>query len=247
MIYLQRYGEPAKLGKEEQSIYIQAMMEMQSTRFFTQDDVSSLPIEDCELLVGSVESHLKIYRLLGLDPISPNYYPECLKHLFHRDIWTGTLEDVNCIVQRGDIVFAKPFDSWKTFDGTVFGLEGLSNEVTSLPIDTKVWLSTCIQLRAEHRVYVIKDEIVSCCQYKGEVDEFPDMFIVQGAIARLRGRTETPSAYSIDFGITQTGETVLVELGDGFAVGKYQGISDQEYFRFLKTRWDEIRSKALCT
>ena len=53
-----------------------------------------------------------------------------------------------------------------------------------------------------------------------------------------------PAAYTVDFGIPSTNETVLVELNDGFAIGNY-GLADYLYARLLEARWDELVSSLL--
>lgn len=50
-----------------------------------------------------------------------------------------------------------------------------------------------------------------------------------------------PKAFVLDLGVLSTGEVALIEMNDAFSIGKYNGISDETYAKFLITRWDELR------
>ena len=43
----------------------------------------------------------------------------------------------------------------------------------------------------------------------------------------------------MDFGVTDKGETVLIEVNDGFAVASY-GLFHIDYAKFLSARWAEL-------
>lgn len=240
MIYLQQYGHQPRLGREEQAIMLYATLERIPVSFF-QDGQVPKDLDDCELFVGSVESFKEAFKTLNVPSVIPNYYPLCLSHLLGRSLRKGTIQDVRNIVDTGDSIFAKPRLAFKSFTGSIFN----SDSITSLDYreaDEAVWLSSVIKLRSESRCYVLDHKLIACCQYAGGIDEIPDLSIINQAIAILSREENTPRSYCIDFGVTQTGQTVLIELGDGFAVGRYKGISEVDYYHFLKARWTELLS-----
>ena len=51
-------------------------------------------------------------------------------------------------------------------------------------------------------------------------------------------------AYSIDFGVTSDGRTLLIEMNDGFGLSAY-GLNKIAYCKMLEARWDEISKKIL--
>lgn len=53
------------------------------------------------------------------------------------------------------------------------------------------------------------------------------------------GRKTMNRAYSLDFGITDSGVMMLVEVNEAFALGTY-GLPSIIYARMLETRWQEI-------
>ena len=48
-----------------------------------------------------------------------------------------------------------------------------------------------------------------------------------------------PAGYSLDFGVTDTGRTLLIEVNDGYALGSY-GLFYIDYAKLLSARWAEL-------
>jgi len=57
--------------------------------------------------------------------------------------------------------------------------------------------------------------------------------------AAVNDYIDIPAACSLDFGITDYGRTLLVEINDGFSIGAY-GLDEELYAKFLMARWAEI-------
>ena len=74
------------------------------------------------------------------------------------------------------------------------------------------------------------------CHYKGEFRVFPDFSVVDAAVATY---LPSPSAYGIDFGVTQDGRTLLVETNEAYSLGCY-GLTPLLYSTFLECRWHEL-------
>ena len=55
----------------------------------------------------------------------------------------------------------------------------------------------------------------------------------------VRAYTGTPAGYAMDFGLTEDGRTLLVEINDGFALGSY-GLDPIQYAKLLSARWAEL-------
>ena len=51
-----------------------------------------------------------------------------------------------------------------------------------------------------------------------------------------------PKAFALDFGVLSTGEVALIEMNDAFSIGKYNGIDDETYAKFVITRWEELKN-----
>ncbi len=49
----------------------------------------------------------------------------------------------------------------------------------------------------------------------------------------------SPAGYAMDIGVTKNGQTLLVEINDGFALGCY-GADSIQYAKLLSARWCEL-------
>ena len=67
-----------------------------------------------------------------------------------------------------------------------------------------------------------------------------DMFSNYLAIKKAVQEYKTaPAGYSLDFGLTDTGKTLLIEVNDGYALGSY-GLFYIDYAKLLAARWAEL-------
>jgi hypothetical protein len=55
----------------------------------------------------------------------------------------------------------------------------------------------------------------------------------------IRDYISQPAGYVMDFGVTDKGETVLIEVNDGFSIGSY-GLFHIDYAKLLAARWAEL-------
>ena len=55
----------------------------------------------------------------------------------------------------------------------------------------------------------------------------------------VRDYKDIPAGCSLDFGVTDDGRTLLIEMNDGLALGCY-GLPDEEYAKLLLARWAEL-------
>lgn len=79
-----------------------------------------------------------------------------------------------------------------------------------------------------------------------ETHDYPDvqldLITVDNAIDDYENSGLAPKAYGIDFGVLDTGETVLIEVNEGYSLGNY-GLDDKDYTELIETRWNEIIQK----
>lgn len=90
---------------------------------------------------------------------------------------------------------------------------------------------------SEWMVFVHKGRIINCSYYNGSNPRrFPDPWSIGYLVERY---INPPVAYTIDVAVLDSGETVLVEFNDMWAIGPY-GCNEDDYFGMLKDRWNEI-------
>ena len=107
--------------------------------------------------------------------------------------------------------------------------------------DIDVWCSEYVHFISEWRLWVLNGEIVGLNPYGGAWDVFPDVEVLRKAV---RAYTSAPRAYALDFGVTDDGRTLLVEVSDGYGLMSY-GLNARLYVQILLTRWKEMTASAV--
>jgi ATP-grasp domain, R2K clade family 2 len=72
--------------------------------------------------------------------------------------------------------------------------------------------------------------------YQGDWRLTCDPQIIEAAVTAY---SSAPAGYAIDFGVTATGETLMIEVNDGYALGNY-GLPPIYYTQLLSARWSEL-------
>lgn len=193
------------------------------------------------LVAGHIPVVLSALRQLGIEPPVPNDYPECLRPWLHRRMWTSTVSDLVRTLQEevARPFFAKPMGRHKRFRGHVFAswddlraLGGASDHMQVICSDIVEWVS-------EYRVYVVRGQIVGMRHYLGDPQVPVDREQVEEAVVVFEASGDAPAGYGIDFGVLRTGETALVEINDGYALGSY-GLEDDLYADLIIGRWCQM-------
>jgi hypothetical protein len=204
------------------------------------DDIDSF--EDLSPSVGVAGYIGDIHRALNkLKVTIPQNidYPDQLKHLLKRSVVRGTIGDVRKISYP---VFIKPEIDHKLFTGFVWDAGEVSRrKIVTCPDEVFVWISEPINILTEYRTFILNDEILDCRHYKGDWRFMPDHKVIEDAVSLMK--TNRPRAYCLDFGVTDKGETLLIEMNDGFSIGHY-GLPPVQYARMLSARWNELASNS---
>lgn len=202
-----------------------------------------LAIAPDTLVVGYVPVVLGALHQLGVPAPEPNDYPACLAHLLRRRVWQSTVGEVSDAVHDGRFgsAFVKPRGRLKHFTGLVvdspadlWHLGGTSRRQGVLCSDVVGW-------RSEFRYFVIDGRVAGARSYAGDAGIVPDQEVVREAVSTLVASGEAPAGFGIDLGVLSTGETALVEMNDGFALGSY-GLEDELYTDLVIARWRELVS-----
>lgn len=201
-----------------------------------------LPLGPETLVAGSINAVVGALKQMGIEVPEPDDYPECLSHLLRRRVWRDTLGRVIDRAYSGlsEPVFVKPAGRLKRFTGVVFGgpedqwrLEGASRSLPVLCAEVVRW-------RSEWRTFVVRGRPVGLRHYNGDPSVSVDADVVRDAIERMERSGRARAGYAIDFGVlAETGETALVELNDGFALGSC-GLDRAAYADLTLARWEEM-------
>lgn len=133
--------------------------------------------------------------------------------------------------------FIKPYDKIKAFTGFVMK-QGKIREVELYGYNHKglFQVQDVIELESEYRVYIHRNNVIGIGHYNGNVMVFPD---TNRILEILDASPVDKVSYTIDVGVTSSGETVIVEFNDAWAIANY-GLKETKYFEFIKDRWLEI-------
>lgn len=238
-VWLQKENnEP--LSCEAKIIYRHCLINRIPTRYFSLSQLHEpgISLSEVTLIVGSVEALRKAFSLLDIKEPEMNYYPGALHQFMHRSVRSGVFSDVIAQVSNGKSVFAKSIEC-KKLTGRVFCPLTLPSDDSISPL-LPVMISNPVEFVSEYRVYVKNHTILGCSHYAGDPDKLISSSVVYDSIFTLATDDSIPCAYAIDFGLLSNGKTALVEMNDAWAIGAYDGISDSDYYDFLKIRWHEI-------
>jgi len=218
---------------------------------------------DCaSAMYGAIESGQK-YRLISYEDVIKGCYDNLIdQHLFvgsvefmnavfnrkniknvrvpknsNRISETITLKEAHKRVKNGETLFIKPFDI-KLFTGLI--LDGCQYScLENLPEDTKVMAYKPFEsvIKSEWRLYINRNNIIDSRNYSGDFKIPPNY---EYALEIVKENLNIfPDAYTIDIGILENGENVVVEFNDMWAIGNY-GMDNYEYLKLLKLRYFEI-------
>lgn len=202
----------------------------------------TLPFAD--LVVGSVEVVRTAFQRHGggVDP-APIDYPYALHPWLGRSVHPATLAEVRARLQRSQApLFVKP----KRTKQFAAGLYTHPDALAALPAETPVWWSLPHAFTAEYRLYVLHGQVVGTVLYAGDeaLDDAPaliDAQVVLDALSCARAEwPEMPAGFAMDWALDASGNTVLVECNDGWALGYYRPLAPATYLHLLAARWHEL-------
>lgn len=200
------------------------------------------------LPVGSVEFVREAMRMAGVQEPASLTYPVELEDLLGRRI------DLMPVGKVRGTKFVKP-TSTKLFTGFVWRESARDSDydehdleqlqaLRTLPGDTLVWVSEPVRFVCEWRYYVLDGREIGAARYDSDGDDDarePSRDVLLAAIEAMSGSSGAPAAYAVDLGVLDTGETVLVEVNDAWAIGLYgRSLEPRDYLRFLANRWRQI-------
>ena len=180
--------------------------------------------------VGVVRSALRALRR----KVPEICYPKELEPVLGRRVWRSTINTVGTCADDWP-VFVKPVQG-KLFTGRLVTSAkdligcGMCGE------DAEVHCSDPVSLVAEWRCFVMRGQILDVRPYRGDWRVSFDSSIIERAVIAY---SSAPAGYGMDFGVTEDGRTLLVEVNDGYALGSY-GLEYHAYARLLSARWAEL-------
>lgn len=189
--------------------------------------------EKQDVIVGGIGMVRK--RLRDFDIVIENTdYPENLKKYFGRRIWVSTLDQVN---NNPDLwpVFVKPIENKRFIGRAVYSAKDLIGCGTC-DDDAAVYCSEVVSFLSEYRAFIRYGQILDVRRYKGDYRLFPDMKRIEECVQEY---SDSPKGYALDFGVTDHGKTLLIEVNNTTSLGSY-GLMYIHYAKLISARWAEL-------
>lgn len=162
--------------------------------------------------------------------------PDCLMPWIGRFTWETTLGQVREQVDS-EIGFnpfhIRPLDPKRVFKGAiVYGLRDLIPSA-SLANETPVLAQQKVEFVSEWRAFVFRDKVIHLSRTKGDVLRYPDREVM---LAAINAYTNRPIVFGMDWGITASGQTLLIDVNDGIAAGNL-GMHGQIFAAMIEAKW----------
>jgi hypothetical protein len=204
-------------------------------RLYQSDELTHLPLARDVIVVGGIGLVRTALARIGAPLPAVLDIPEALRSFAGRRIWETTLE----IARKPESwpLFVKPLREGKLFVGHVIRDWPDLIVAAGCDSDLPVLAQEPVNFVSEWRVYVRYGQILGLGHYKDDPLIFPDPAVIRAAIAAWGDAA--PAGYGIDFGITNDGKTLLIEVNDGHSLGNYN-LRPVEYAKLLQARWDEM-------
>lgn len=238
---------------ETRAVRTAAMMMDSGAVFVRNASIDALPMLEADLdagalPVGSVEFVRRAMSVAGIREPDLLGYPDWALPWINPAPKLVTAREV---VRR---CFVKP-RAVKLFTGFVYDpqapeaslsesdAESLS-EFRRLSPDEPVYVRPVVSFESEWRAYVDAALLAGLARYdqnEAEAVPSPDQSVIDAVLAA--GPKDHP--YAADFGVLDTGQTVVVEINDFWAIGLYQrALEPRRYLDMLSSRWTSIRAQS---
>ena len=203
-------------------------------QLFEPSEIFKISLSETSIIVGGIATVQTALERLSINVPEPLDYPPELKAYTGRNIEIRTLSDL--LTNNVTPYFAKPATLQASLKGTVINNERDLINFRDLPPEALMYVSELVQFQCEYRVFVLNRRPFACKHYRGNSLIFPDSRVVLEAIEAY---SSSPIAYALDVGVTDRGDTLLVEINDGYSLGSY-GLLPIAYARFIEARWKEF-------
>jgi len=205
---------------------------------FTMDNIPQ-DITKETIVHGGVNTVRMVFDLLGIEQPPIHNPQDYLPQYCYRDFDVTTIGQINTTYNKEYPYFIKPLKDHKLFTGFVVKNEIDKLKLYGLPVDTEIMVSDYINMVTEYRCFVNRGKLVGSKNYTGDFTKNIDYSIVEKAIKDYK---DQPISCSLDFALTDKGETILIEINDGFALGSY-GLNPIIYSKMIIDRWNELNKK----
>lgn len=238
------YHESIKLGEASNISFYTALEAFYFMGFelVKVENIEEVHIEEDGVCLGSIQFVNSALKKLNKVVPLPIDYPESLRVYLGRKIWQSTIDEIANDPTQWN-VFAKPNGFAKKFTGRLIKSTKDLIGCGDRNLNTPVWVSEPVNFVAEWRVFVRYQRVLGARLYRGDWRVQFDYKVIERAISDF---VDAPAGYALDFGLTNDGKQLLIEVNDGYSLGSY-GLYYVDYAKLLSARWAQLTGqKDLC-
>jgi hypothetical protein len=203
-------------------------------------DIYALDAKPNVLISGGVSPILSSLKNVGITPRECDY-PKELSQYLHRSLDVCCMSDVRKLVGEGKSVFVK---SVKQKHLTGFVVNSVNDLLACSYVrdEEPMYISDPVPMSSmrEWRAYFVQNKIFDIRPYKGALTgSVPNLVLLNKMLQEWEDR---PISGSIDVATDSKGNSILVEVNDGFALGNY-GMIPYNYIHVLASRWFQLHTE----
>lgn len=202
---------------------------IETVLFTTNEEFDTRKPED--VVVGGTIMIWNALNERGIESGHHDYPPE-LTDFRGREIRKIKLKDIG---KENFPIFIKPVEE-KTAPGIVIHTREDLEDYKQVDPETEIYCSGVVNFISEWRCFLLYGKIIDIRFYYGSPDAVCDRSVIDAAV---KAYTCMPAGCAMDFGVTDDGRTLLIEVNDGFSLGTY-GLEETLYARLLTARWAEL-------
>lgn len=203
-------------------------------------DDGSLSLSRETLVAGGLRTVEAAMAKIGMQVPDANNLPEQLQSYRGRETWASTWGELRRKYSETgppQPLFVKPLNRNKGFPSiALFNADDFVS-LSQLSDSDEVLVAEYVLFESEWRCFVCRGQVIEISHYQGGLFTYPDATVIRNAIADFG--SDAPAGYAIDFGVLDSGKTVLVEVNPGYSLGSY-GLNAVEYSELLEARWIEL-------
>jgi len=197
--------------------------------FTTNEEFDTRNPEDIVVGADVIIWHALNQRGISLEHFD---YPQELASFLGREIKKIQIRDI----QHEELpVFIKPVEEKAASGIVIHTLDDLKQFELKEP-EAEVYCSEVVNFISEWRCFLLYGQIIGIRCYDGDPDAVCDRNVLDMAVKAF---PNMPAGCALDFGVTDDGRTLLVEMNDGYSLGAY-GLEATLYARLLSARWAEL-------
>lgn len=199
------------------------------------------PVQPTDIAIGTIAFVEARLRTAGRSAPPPNDYPVELRDVLGRDVQRISLAEARARIAREGPKFIKPAEHRKRFTGFVADdpndarWHGCS---TRLP----VWIADVLAIASEWRVYAAFGRVLAVVRAPntGTSASEPDQTLTQRIADRLHRMANGFEGVAFDVAVLADGNSVLLEVNEGYGYGAYPGTTPDAFVRPQIARQEQL-------